>query len=56
MARLPIQAEGKSKKQAARNLNRRLHEAEVLGLYKDGKTLYMVSQTGTVVAMTCVHS
>jgi hypothetical protein len=56
MARLPIQAEGKTKKHAQRELNRLLTQAERgFGLYKDGKTMF-VQKDDKIVAMCCVHS
>jgi len=55
MARLPIQAEGRTKKHAARELNRKLFEAKNFGLFKDGKTMF-VAKDGRIVAMVCVHS
>jgi len=55
MASFPIKAEGKSKKQAARNLNIRLNECLALGFYKDGKTIYQASDN-RIVALCLVHS
>ena len=38
---ITIQAEGKTKKQATRELNRRLTTSRIMGLFKDGKTHYL---------------
>ena len=55
MARLPLFAEGNTKKHAARELNRKLHGAEEMGLFKDGKTCF-AAKDGKIVAMCSVHS
>ena len=56
MARLPLQAEGNTKKHAVRELNRKLtHAEQAFGVFKDGKTLF-TARNGKVVAVCCVHS
>lgn len=55
MAQVMLQAEGKTKKQAARELSRHINLAREMNLYKDGRTAYM-AKDGKILAVCCVHS
>jgi hypothetical protein len=55
MGQCPLIAEGKTKKQAGKELSRKLNDALEMGMHKDGETIYQ-AKDGKIVAMCCVHS
>jgi hypothetical protein len=50
-----IEVEGKSKKDCASQISRKLHEAEIFGLHKSGETLY-ARKDGKLKAMVVIRS